>query len=86
MKTAQKQTGITLMIITKKDEDRHMTNIPLPTYWSPAQALAVYELLDDIRTQIWRIYSEELIEEEMQTQENCTRQSFGVHDIDGISF
>ena len=32
--------------------------IPLiiPEYWSPEQALAVFELLDDLRHQIWSHY------------------------------
>jgi hypothetical protein len=27
----------------------------VPTYWTPEQALAVYELIDDLREQIWAI-------------------------------
>lgn len=29
----------------------------IPTYWTPEQALAVYELLDDLREEIWAIYN-----------------------------
>ncbi len=59
-----------------------MANIKLPTYWSSKQALAVYELLDDIQSLIWRVYSEELIMEEMQTQKDTMRESFETHDFE----
>jgi len=29
---------------------------PLPTYWSSEQALAVFECLQVLREQLWRIY------------------------------
>lgn len=29
----------------------------VPTYWTPEQALAVYEILDDLRQQVWAIYN-----------------------------
>jgi hypothetical protein len=34
----------------------------IDTNWSPQQALAVYELLNDLRARIWIRYGEELIE------------------------
>lgn len=40
------------------------TGIPfiVPEYWSPEQALAVVELLDDLRHQIWEHYNLPLLE------------------------
>jgi len=29
----------------------------VPAYWTPEQALAVYELLDDLRQEVWAIYN-----------------------------
>jgi hypothetical protein len=39
-----------------------MFSIPLqiPTYWTPEQALAVFELIDDLRERIWSIYAANL--------------------------
>ncbi|MCG5077101.1 hypothetical protein [Paraburkholderia tagetis] len=34
----------------------------IDTNWSPEQALAVYELLNDLRTRIWLRYGEDVIE------------------------
>ena len=34
----------------------------LPARWSPEQALAVFELLDDLREQIWHHYQLQLLE------------------------
>jgi hypothetical protein len=34
----------------------------IPAYWAPEQALAVVELLDDLRELIWAHYSVQLIE------------------------
>jgi hypothetical protein len=35
----------------------------IPAYWTPEQALAVFELLDDIREVIWNHYSMQLLDE-----------------------
>ena len=37
-------------------------NFKIPAYWTPGQALAVFELLDDLRDQIGAHYSVELFE------------------------
>jgi len=37
-------------------------NFNIPTYWTPEQALAVFELLDDLREQIGAHYSVQLFE------------------------
>ncbi len=34
----------------------------LPDHWSPEQALAVYELLNDLATSIWNAYEPQLLE------------------------
>jgi hypothetical protein len=41
-----------------------LTGIPfiIPAHWSPEQALAVAELLDDLRHQIWAHYQLPLLE------------------------
>ena len=35
----------------------------IPDYWSPEQALAVYELLDELRDRVWDLYREQIQEE-----------------------
>lgn len=37
--------------------------LPLPDHWSPEQALAVYELLNDLAEAIWNRYQVPLIEQ-----------------------
>jgi hypothetical protein len=34
--------------------------LAIPTYWTPEQAIAVFELIDDLREQIWSIYQTDL--------------------------
>ena len=31
-------------------------SITLPTHWSPEQAVAVFEILDELREQVWACY------------------------------
>ena len=38
----------------------HAIPIALPTYWTPEQAIAVFELVDDLRETIWSIYQTNL--------------------------
>ena len=49
-----------------KPEPRHgqplTINFKIPAYWTPEQALAVFELLDDLREQIGAYYSVQLFE------------------------
>ena len=53
-------------MITKQPETRHglplTINFEIPAYWTPEQALAVFELLDDLREKIGAHYSEQLFE------------------------
>jgi hypothetical protein len=36
--------------------------LPIPAYWTPEQAMAVVELLDDLRERIWEHYQLQLID------------------------
>ena len=37
---------------------RHVSaGLEIPTYWTPEQALAVYELIDSLRDKVWLVYS-----------------------------
>jgi hypothetical protein len=38
----------------------HAIPLPIPTYWTPEQAIAVFELVDDLRETIWSIYQTSL--------------------------
>jgi len=41
-----------------------MFPVPLiPDDWSPEQALAVYEFLDELRDRVWDLYQEPIIEQ-----------------------
>jgi hypothetical protein len=35
-------------------------SLHIPTYWTPQQAFAVFELVDDLREAIWRCYAMQL--------------------------
>ena len=35
-------------------------SLQIPTYWTPEQAFAVFELVDDLRDAIWRCYAVQL--------------------------
>jgi hypothetical protein len=35
----------------------------IPTYWTPEQAFAVVELLDDLRDRIWAHYTTQLLDQ-----------------------
>jgi hypothetical protein len=39
-----------------KTPDFRNINLSIPAYWSAEQALAVFELLDDLRDKIWAHY------------------------------
>ena len=41
--------------------------LEIPTYWTPEQALAVYELVDTLRDKIWLTYSSD-IQKEIQKE------------------
>ena len=50
-----------------------LPNPILPDDWSPEQALAVYELLDQLRDRVWDRYHEQLIS---QFQAECEAEPY----------
>ena len=38
-------------------------SLQIPTYWTPEQAFAVFELIDDLRDAIWQCYELQLLDE-----------------------
>lgn len=53
---------------------RLLLTIPfaIPAYWTPEQALAVFELLDDLRERIWDHYNMQLLDEARQQYATCS--------------
>ena len=48
---------------------RRPITVEIPVTWTPEQALAVYELLDELRERIWEIYDfrlQDLLREQQQ--------------------
>jgi hypothetical protein len=45
-------------------------NFPLPAYWTPGEALAVFELIDDLREKIWEHYAVQLFEPAREDQQH----------------
>jgi hypothetical protein len=44
--------------------------VEIPATWTPEQALAVFELLDDLRERIWELYNvqlQDLLREQQQS-------------------
>ena len=61
--------------------------IPLgiPAYWTPEEALAVFELVDDLRERIWSIYQTDL--QDLMSQQRQSRSIDRVHiDEDDLPF
>ena len=50
-----------------------MTTPQIPDYWSPEEALAVYEFIDDLLDSIWARYGPHI-------QELCARDRITLHD------
>ena len=45
-------------------------DVEIPATWTPEQALAVFELLDEIKEKIWALYScrlQDLLQEQQQS-------------------
>jgi hypothetical protein len=62
----------------KTPSTRSLLTMPLavPAYWTPEQALAVVELLDDLRELIWDHYGPQLLDEIRNDQQpRCSDQS-----------
>jgi hypothetical protein len=50
--------------MTKSDQSTKRTiSLQIPTYWTPEQAFAVFELIEELRDAIWRCYDLQLQEE-----------------------
>ena len=50
--------------MTKSETGLPLTiSLQIPTYWTPEQALAVFELIDDLRDAIWQCYEVQLVDE-----------------------
>jgi hypothetical protein len=50
--------------MTKSDRSTPLTiSLQIPTYWTPEQAFAVFELVDELRDTIWRCYALHLQQE-----------------------
>jgi hypothetical protein len=50
--------------MTKSETGLPLTiSLQIPTYWTPEQAFAVFELIDDLRDAIWQHYNIQLIDE-----------------------
>jgi hypothetical protein len=50
--------------MTKSETGLPLTiSLRIPTYWTPEQAFAVFQLIDDLREAIWQCYEMELIDE-----------------------
>jgi hypothetical protein len=50
--------------MTKSDQSTtRIISLQIPTYWTPEQAFAVFELIDELRDAIWRCYDLQLQEE-----------------------
>jgi hypothetical protein len=48
-----------------RSKPRLSLTIPLqiPTWWTPEQALAVFEMIDDLRSAVWKCYQVQLLNE-----------------------
>jgi len=49
------------------------TTIVIPTTWTPEQALAVFELIDDLRDRLWSLHGrqiQDLLEQEQGSAPN----------------
>jgi hypothetical protein len=63
-------------------------NFKIPAYWTPEQALAVFELLDDLREQIGAHYSVKLFEisREQHLHASTDRANDADTEVDNQSF
>jgi len=77
-------------MITKQPELRHglplTINFEIPAYWTPEQALAVFELLEDLREQIGAHYSVQLFEISREQNLHASTDDAAAADADDQSF
>ncbi|MBC7482731.1 MAG: hypothetical protein H7337_12710 [Rhizobacter sp.] len=56
-------------------------SITLPTHWSPEQAVAVFEILDDLREHVWARYGLQ-IQQVLRDERSTKVSAAGGIDID----
>ena len=43
-----------------QDSDSHQATITVRAPWSPEQALAIFEFIDELRDQVWQAYGSQI--------------------------
>jgi hypothetical protein len=61
-------------------------NLNIPAHWTPEQALAVFELLDDLRNQIGAHYSVQLFEISREQHLHARTDDVANTEVDSQSF
>ena len=54
--------------------------IAMPTDWSPEQAVAVFEILDELRERIWDVYGRRI--QQALREQRCITANSAVNNID----
>jgi hypothetical protein len=62
----------------------HAISLAIPAYWTPEQAIAVFELVDDLRETIWAIYQTNL--QELTRQQRQSAPVDRIDDDDDLPF
>ena len=60
----------------------HAIPLAIPTYWTPEQAIAVFELVDDLRERIWSIYQTNLQDLTRQQRQSAPVDHIEIDDDD----
>jgi hypothetical protein len=72
--------------MTKSDRSTPLTiSLQIPTYWTPEQAFAVFELVDELRDTIWLCYALQL-QEEYRDQRRHHDANYDPIDPNDLSF
>ena len=60
----------------------HIEAVPIrmPTDWSPDQAVAVFEILDELRERVWDLYGQRI--QQLLREQRCTTVSTAADKID----
>jgi len=58
----------------------------LPTYWTPEQALAVFEILDELRDQVWGLYGPQIQQAMREERRTISPKSGGAVDQPHLPF
>ena len=54
--------------------------IAMPTDWSPERAVAVFEILDELRERVWDLYGQRI--QQVLREQRCTAANPAAHNID----